>query len=401
MATTLQQKYSAAAVAVAGFLSLGVAMGVGRFAFTPMLPLMVGTDQITVALGGWLAAANYAGYLVGALLASRIPTSAARLGAVSIALIACATAAMALPSASAWLVLRFHAGVLSACVFVSTSVWCLGALAKLKRPDLGAWVYSGVGIGIAAAGLICLVGATSGVSPQLLWVQLGVLAAVLAVPVVMVLRSAPDGAVAASEPVGMEMKVPLGTKGLIVCYGVMGYGYIFPATFLPLLARNVVTDPAVFGWAWPIFGAMAAASTLIAGVILKRLSRLQVWAGCQMLMGVGALLPSVWSHGAAILLSAVLVGGTFMVITLAGVQEIRARFSWDAAKWVGFLTASFALGQIAGPVTSSLLLMHPELAERALNLGFQSASFLLLLSAAWLWKQANPSTLPKEISSVR
>ena len=52
-------------------------------------------------------------------------------------------------------------------------------------------------------------------------------------------------------------KVPAGTTGLVVCYGVLGFGYILPATFLPVLARSVVEDPRLFGLAWPVFGVMA------------------------------------------------------------------------------------------------------------------------------------------------
>ncbi|MEZ0306320.1 MAG: YbfB/YjiJ family MFS transporter, partial [Ramlibacter sp.] len=86
---------SPAVVCAAGALSLAVAMGIGRFAFTPMLPLMIGEGRLDVAAGGWLAAANYAGYLAGALTASRIPWSAARLGVVALLLTAALTAAMA------------------------------------------------------------------------------------------------------------------------------------------------------------------------------------------------------------------------------------------------------------------------------------------------------------------
>ncbi|MBA2676378.1 YbfB/YjiJ family MFS transporter, partial [Ramlibacter sp.] len=69
-----------AALALAGLLSLAVAMGIGRFAFTPMLPLMIRDGQLDLAHGGWIAAANYAGYLAGALTAARLRIGAAALG---------------------------------------------------------------------------------------------------------------------------------------------------------------------------------------------------------------------------------------------------------------------------------------------------------------------------------
>src|SRR5437763_15525989 len=130
MANDNTDRASPAAVTVAGILSLAVAMGIGRFAFTPLLPLMIQAGELDVAAGGWIAAANYAGYLAGALTASRLNWSAARLGAIALVLTAVLTAAMALPLPPwGWGVLRFAAGACSAWAFVATAVWCLGALA--------------------------------------------------------------------------------------------------------------------------------------------------------------------------------------------------------------------------------------------------------------------------------
>ena len=64
---------SISVVATAGAVSLAVAMGVGRFAFTPLLPMMLRDATIDIALGSWLATANYLGYLAGALLTTRVP----------------------------------------------------------------------------------------------------------------------------------------------------------------------------------------------------------------------------------------------------------------------------------------------------------------------------------------
>ena len=81
----------------------------------------------------------------------------------------------------------------------------------------------------------------------------------------------PRGAIASAAPANAaaRRRRPGGVSwGLVICYGVLGFGYILPATFLPVLARAVVDDPAVFGAAWPVFGAAAAVSTLLASVLL-------------------------------------------------------------------------------------------------------------------------------------
>ena len=379
---------------LAGLLSLAAAMGIGRFAFTPVLPLMLREGRLDLAFAGWVAAVNYAGYLVGALTAARLPVSARVLALLALALTAAATAAMAVSSPWLWLVLRFVAGVASAWVFVATSVWCLGSLAREGRGDLAGWVYAGVGIGIALTGLYCA--GAGAMASSSLWMQLGVLVLVLAVPVAWVL--ARTGGQAPTRPAAEAVPASAGggQRGLIVAYGLMGFGYILPATFLPALARTVVDDPRVFGLAWPVFGAMAALSTVLAGWLMQRATRLQVWAASQLAMGIGVLLPSLWRNGWTIAASALLVGGTFMVITLAGVQEMRARAPAQAARWVGRITAAFALGQIAGPVLSALLLQVPALRERGLALGLQAGALGLILSAAWLWRLATRTDLSTE-----
>jgi predicted MFS family arabinose efflux permease len=383
------------AVVLAGLLSLAAAMGIGRFAFTPVLPLMLREGQLDVAAGGWLAAANYAGYLAGALTAARLPVSARTLALLALLATAGLTAGMAWPLGTAgWLLLRFLAGAASAWVFVATSVWCLGLLARQGAAHAGGKVYAGVGCGIALTGAYCWWAA--GTSAATLWLHLGGLVLLLVLPVAWVLRTVTDVRAPASE-VAAPAPLPAHTSALIACYGLMGFGYILPATFLPVLARSVVDDPRLFGLAWPAFGAMAALSTLLAGWAMRHASRLRVWAASQLLMAVGVLLPAVWLNGLSIALSALLVGGTFMVITLAGVQEMRARAPAQAARLVGRITAAFAVGQIAGPVSSALLLQWPAMAQQGLAIALLLGAAGLFASGAWLWRLAHHSHRPQEM----
>ena len=67
------------AIALAGAVALAVAMGIGRFAFTPLLPMMLTDGVIDLPHASWLASANYLGYFIGALLCTFQPWIWARL----------------------------------------------------------------------------------------------------------------------------------------------------------------------------------------------------------------------------------------------------------------------------------------------------------------------------------
>jgi predicted MFS family arabinose efflux permease len=173
----------------------------------------------------------------------------------------------------------------------------------------------------------------------------------------------------------------------------LGFGYILPATFLPVLARAVVDNPAVFGAAWPVFGAAAALSTLLAGALLSGLSRRHVLAGSHLLMALGCLLPVLHLSAGSVLAAALLVGGTFMVATMAGIQAARAGAGGDPARALGRMTASFAIGQMAGPVLSSALSGGAE-GFGGLFIALATGATALLASAAWLMRtprSARPS----------
>ncbi|MEO5881412.1 MAG: YbfB/YjiJ family MFS transporter, partial [Caldimonas sp.] len=141
---------------------------------------------------------------------------------------------------------------------------------------------------------------------------------------------------------------------LIAGYGAFGFGYIIPATFLPSMAREAIADPAVFGWIWPAFGATAAASTALVALFLQRVQPARLWAASLVVMAVGVLAPTLRPGVASLLVAAVCVGGTFMLATLAGMQQARRVAGVDAPRLMASTTAAFALGQLSGPVVVAL-----------------------------------------------
>lgn len=343
---------SPVARALAGLAALAVAMGIGRFAFTPVLPMMLQDAGLSLAQGGWLASANYLGYLLGALSAMVIrvrPEVAIRTGLVAIGIV---TLAMGLPlSFVAWMLLRLLAGIASAWILISVSAWCLEALAIYQRPFLSSVVFAGVGTGIASAGMLCLVLAQIGAGSTDAWMMLGVVSLGICSLIWRFFR--PQAHVEATGAPATRSPYQWNAESirLVGCYGVFGFGYIIPATFLPVMAKNALQGSPLFAWSWPVFGLAAALSALAVAALVRRMGNRRLWRLCHFVMAAGIVLPVISSHLLAIFAAALCVGGTFMIITLAALQEARRVAASNATGLIAAMTSAFAAGQIIGPLT--------------------------------------------------
>jgi len=171
----------------------------------------------------------------------------------------------------------------------------------------------------------------------------------------------------------------------VFCYAALGLGYILPATFLPAAARDLVPDPAVFGWVWPIFGVAAAVSTLAAAPLLHCYGPLRVWALAQTVMAAGVLAPVARPGLPAVAVAAVAVGATFMVATLAAMRAAR-EVAPRATRLIAAMTTAFAVGQLVGP----LLVRGDDLAAPSVL----AAAVLLATAAALLLPHQLKGTPP-------
>ena len=372
-------KPSAMRFAVAGALALAVGIGIGRFAFTPILPMMQKDYGLTLRLAGLLASVNYVGYFIGALSAIWIRLATVTVLRISLVAVVVLTSAMGLTHyPAAWLMLRGVAGIASAWILIFSSAYVLEQLASLGKGRLGGVVFSGVGFGIALAGTFCLLFLNLDWSADQAWLVAGAAALAIALCCWPVFRNATQ-----ARTIAKSSASPLRLRDhrlVIACYGVLGFGYIVPATFLPAMAKQVLPDPAVFGWAWPIFGGTAFVSTLLAGRVVAFLSNRLIWALSHVVMAVGVATPVLLPGMAGIVISAICVGGTFVVATMTGLQEGRVQAPEHASRLIAAMTAAFAIGQIVGPLlVSAVAGVHNGM--EGLLVG---AGILLLMSAVAL-----------------
>ncbi|OXI35309.1 MFS transporter [Burkholderia sp. AU16741] len=368
----------ARAAALACMVGLAVVLGVGRFAFTPLLPLMLADGSIGLKAGSWLASANYAGYFAGALSCAALRVAPARMVRFGLAATVLLTAAMGVGHLlPVWLVVRFVAGVVSAWTFVFVSQWGLRRLADLHAPEWSGVIYAGPGVGIVVTGLIG--SALAGQHAAVGWLGFAALSAVLSVAIWRTFGAAPAPA-PAPAPAHAQATPPAAaphmatgasatqaaradTRGhradaawLVALYGAPGFGYIITATFLPVIARAAL--PAGSPWPdlfWPMFGA----ALIVGAITAARLpghwdNRLLLAAGCAtQALGIAAGL--VWPNAAGFSVGSALLGLPFTAITLFAMREARRLHGERAAGLMGYATASYGVGQILGPLVAAPL----------------------------------------------
>jgi MFS family permease len=343
--------------AVAGLVALALAMGVGRFAFTPLLPLMVAEGDITLSDGAWLAAANYFGYLVGALAALRIKDDPVTVIRAALLATAAVTVGMGITEAFAtWIALRWAAGFASAFLLVFISAWSMERISAIERPLVSAAPFSGVGAGIFAVGVFCVILERMSVGSREIWVALGVLSLLLTAAIWRVFTAngvRPAPAAGISEHRDSTRRT---AWKFVLCYACFGFGYIVPATFLPAMARNIAAAGWAFDLSWPAFGLAACLSTFAAAYASARRSTLTLWRNAQIAMAVGVALPVFSTAPGVLIMAALCVGGTFMVVTMLGLQTAKQFAAANARSLMAAMTAGFATGQLAGPLTVPYLI---------------------------------------------
>jgi hypothetical protein len=390
---------SALRVALAGMLSLAVAMGIGRFAFTPLLPMMLSEHLVDLPGASWLASANYLGYLLGALactvqpwLWARVPWlpplhggPVVRFGLAATCLL---TAGMAVPLPSLWPALRFAAGVASALVFVFTSGWCLVQLARRNVPALGGVMYAGPGGGIVASGLAASLMVHWQQTAPVGWLGFGVLAAILSAAIWSAFGSEPPPAAASPSTAGgaTPPRADVAATGaepwlLALAYGLAGFGYIISATFLPVIARESITGSTWLDMFWPIFGAgVVVGALLVTRVRVARDLRVLL-AACYALQAVGIGI-GLWSPTVpGFALGSLLLGLPFTTITFFAMLEARRLRPASAHSFIGLLTAMYGAGQIAGPLLAAAVLARSASPAQGFERSLQVAAGTLVAGA--------------------
>lgn len=343
------------ALAIGGLVALAAAMGIGRFVYTPILPVMTEALGMTQATAGFIASANFLGYLAGAFLAAtRLLRGSRRawfLGGLAASGVT--TGAMAFVDAEwAFLVLRFVGGVASAFVLVFSSALIIDRLHAAGRSGLTALYFAGVGIGIALSALLVAGLAALGFGWRAHWLASGVVSVVaLAVVVVLV----PDRAEAKAGPATESARPKRGLAALVTAYGLFGFGYVITATFLVAIVRGSDAIRPLEPLVWLVVGLAAIPSVAFWTGVARRIDIARAFALACLLEAAGVTASVLWIATPGVLLAAALLGGTFVGITALGLVGARQLSRGDARHTLAMMTTAFGLGQTVGPAFAGIL----------------------------------------------
>ena len=366
-----------AAIAAAAILAIG--MGFGRFAFTAIYPHMVKEGVLTLHDGSLAASANYAGYLLGAILAMRARAhSAHRLCLWSVAGTALCLGVLAL-TMPVWLIVtvRGVAGVFSALAMVAASLWLL----EQRRHGRGApLLYAGVGAGIAVSAELLVLASQLGWHSAGMWLLLAgvtVLLGLAAAPAIVASGQATLDAPLVSTTAAASTLAPVAPWPLVLIYGLAGLGYIVTATYLPVLVGAALPE-LNSAHVWAVFGLGAAPSCFLWHRLHERLGTRQALRLNLLLQALGVALPVLAPSAAGYLLSAILVGGTFVgTVTIAMPAAQRAAVK-AGTNMMAIMTVVYGVGQIIGPVLAGSLYAQ----SHSFNSAILAAAGALLLAIA-------------------
>jgi len=345
-------------VMLAGLFSLMLTMGVARFSFTPLLPVMMDETFLNDFSGGWLASINYMGYMTGVLITASISSLKLKFTLYRIGLIVAILSTIGMALAEnyiLWSVMRFFAGLTSAAGLLMGSGLILNwMLLHGHRAELGIhFGGAGLGIAISAAVAMAMAGTFNWVEQWQIFALVGV---ALAIPA-WIWLPAPDTSHVTQAGEKLIDKPP--TKSwmrlLFAAYFCAGFGYVISATFLVAIVENQPILKGNGSLVWLITGLAAAPACVFWDRVARKIGELKTLFIAYGINIVGIVIPVFDNSFTAVLLSGFLFGATFIGIVSLMLTMVGKFFPTKPAKPMGKLTLSYGTAQIIAPAISGML----------------------------------------------
>lgn len=355
----MSQVLSKTQVCLAGICSLIVTVGVARFSYSSLLPIMQQQTGLSETMGGWLATANYLGYMCGVLLAASLTNLHYKyLLYRSYLILSILTSAGMLLTEHwlIWSILRFIAGTCASAGLILASGFILKWLVEQRhRAELGMH-FSGAGISILFTALLVEVLSWQMVNWQFQWLAFAIAAVIFSIPAWLWMPSpniAPKhGAARTVQDTSPSKKF---MSLLLIAYFCAGYGFAINATFIVDIVEGIESLQGQGQWAFALVGVAAIPAVITWDFIARKIGYLKSLLIAYALQVIGILLLTISDHLLIVFASALLFGGTFiacvsLVLTMAGLL-----FPSNPAKFMGRMTLAYGVAQIIAPLVTGLL----------------------------------------------
>ena len=338
-----------------GIAALTIAVGIGRFSYTPILPYMISELNLTTTEAGLIASSNYLGYLLGSLIPifPQFPKNIRSIFIYSIFISIISLFAMGLTNTfEVFILIRFIHGIFSAFVLILGTSLIVSHVQKKGKIFLGTAHFSGVGLGMALSAIVVSYLGFLNFTWDELWFSIGILAIILSFQII---KFTPIQKAEVKYNLKSKNKTSLGFSLITISYGLYGFGYVAFGTFISTMSRltpglektepyvwfvvGVTGIPSVFFWNW--FGSKIGNDI---GLFLANL-----------ILGLGVLFSVLINNEFGIFISCILFGLSFVPITSMCLLEGQKRFSGSFIVSTAILTFSFSIGQMIGPYLSGLL----------------------------------------------
>lgn len=338
-----------------GIAALTIAVGIGRFSYTPILPYMISELNLTTTEAGLIASSNYLGYLLGSLIPifPQFPKNIRSIFIYSIFISIISLFAMGLTNTfEVFILIRFIHGIFSAFVLILGTSLIVSHVQKKGKIFLGTAHFSGVGLGMALSAIVVSYLGFLNFTWDELWFSIGILAIMLSFQII---KFTPIQKAEVKYNLKSKHKTNLGFSLITISYGLYGFGYVAFGTFISTMSRltpglektepyvwfvvGVTGIPSVFFWNW--FGSKIGNDI---GLFLANL-----------ILGLGVLFSVLINNEFGIFISCILFGLSFVPITSMCLLEGQERFSGSFIVSTAILTFSFSIGQMIGPYLSGLL----------------------------------------------
>ncbi len=366
-------------VYIAGICSIIVTVGVARFSYSLLLPIMQEGAGLSESGGGWLATTNFMGYLAGVLLAASLHNLNYKYNLHRVYLLLSVITSVAMVMTTdivTWALLRFIAGVCASGGMIIASGLILKWLVSHEhRAELGIH-FAGAGLSIITTSLLVEAMLSLSADWQQQWIALAVLAAIFAIPAWLWMphpsTKTQIGVTAKDNPPGKTF-----TRLMMLAYFCAGYGYVVSSTFIVDIVEGVEGLQGQGGLAFILVGIAATPAAILWDRIARKIGYLKALFAAYILQAIGIILPALNDTLPVILLSTLLFGGTFvacvcLVLTMAG-----KFFPSNPAKFMGTMTLAYGVAQIAAPVFTGYLAE----ALGNYNLGLYLSTIVMIIGA--------------------